>query len=173
MSAKLLLGLVVLAVLLPAVLAAMATTTRKASASRPESFTLYPIGKVDKRGAVQTIEIDRKYEDALLGLEDFSHVWVFWWFDRNDTPSKRRTLAVHPRGDRTNPLTGVFATRSPARPNLVALTLCKVLSVDGNKIRVADIDAFDQTPVIDLKPYIPAIDRAENVKLPSWIRRRD
>lgn len=128
-----------------------------------------PIGRVHKNDASAWIEIEPQFEDALKGLEDFSHVWVFWWFDRNDSPGNRRILKVHPRGDTRNPLTGVFATRAPVRPNLVALTLCRIESVDGNQIKVAGIDAFDGTPVVDLKPYIPALDRPDDVRVPDWI----
>jgi 7,8-dihydropterin-6-yl-methyl-4-(beta-D-ribofuranosyl)aminobenzene 5'-phosphate synthase len=117
------------------------------------------------------IEVDRRFEDALTGLEDFSHVWVFWWFDRNDTPGNRRILQVHPRGDTRNPVTGVFATRAPVRPNLSALTLCQMTSVEQNRIQIARIDAFDGTPVVDLKPYLPALDRPEDVKVPDWVNR--
>ncbi len=132
-------------------------------------FTMEPIGWVRINDGTTWIELDRRVEDGLMGLEDFSHVWVFWWFDRNDTPSNRRILQVHPRGDGRNPLTGVFATRAPVRPNLIALTLCQVTSVDGNRIRVVGMDAFDGTPVVDLKPYIPALDRPDGVRVPDWL----
>ena len=135
------------------------------------SFTIDPVGKVSKRGSATTIEIDRKYEEALLGLDEFSHVWVLWWFDRSDTPNQRQILRVHPRGDAANPLTGVFATRSPVRPNLVALSLCKIRSVEGRTVHLDDIDAFDKTPVIDLKPYLPGCDCAEGVELPAWVKK--
>jgi len=150
-----------------------AVTTTDSSTSRPsvKRFTMKPVGWVHRSDASVWIEIDRQFEDALMGLEDFSHVWVFWWLDRNDTPSNRRILQVHPRGDARNRRTGVFATRSPVRPNLIALTLCQVISVDGNRIKIAKIDAFDGTPVIDLKPYLPAQDRPENVRLPGWVHR--
>jgi tRNA-Thr(GGU) m(6)t(6)A37 methyltransferase TsaA len=142
-------------------------------ASRPvaEKLIMEPIGTIHKKSNDTWIEVDRRFEDGLLGLDDFSHVWVFWWFDRNDTPGKRRILQVHPRGNSRNPLTGVFATRAPVRPNLVALTLCRVRSVERNKVRVAGIDAFDGTPVIDLKPYIPSIDDADDVTLPRWLEK--
>jgi tRNA-Thr(GGU) m(6)t(6)A37 methyltransferase TsaA len=94
---------------------------------------------------------------------------VIWWFDRNDNPEKRAVLRVHPRGDPKNPLTGVFATRSPARPNLIALTLCRIRSIRGNTVFVESIDAFDNTPVLDLKPYIPGSDGVERALVPSWI----
>ncbi|MGQ9574824.1 MAG: TrmO family methyltransferase domain-containing protein [Thermoguttaceae bacterium] len=85
-------------------------------------------------------------------MEKLSQIWVLYWFDRNDTPQKRSILQVHPRGDPNNPLTGVFATRSPVRPNLIALSRCKVLSVRENVIEIDEIDAFPDTPVLDLKP---------------------
>ena len=148
------------------------TTSAKRSGSEGSamSFNMYPIGKVLKSGSSCAIEVDPKYQDGLLGLKDFSHVWVFWWFDRNDTPEKRSTLRVHPRGNRKNPLTGVFATRSPARPNLIGLTLCKIRSVDGNIVRIDKIDAFDKTPVVDLKPYIPGYDGNGKGTVPQWIK---
>jgi tRNA-Thr(GGU) m(6)t(6)A37 methyltransferase TsaA len=108
------------------------------------------------------IVLDKKYERGLLGLDGFSHAYVFWWFDRNDTPEKRAVLQVHPMGNRDNPLTGVFATRSPVRPNLVALTLCKIVAVEESVVEVEKIDAFDNTPVIYIKPYLPGYDTADD-----------
>jgi tRNA-Thr(GGU) m(6)t(6)A37 methyltransferase TsaA len=114
--------------------------------------------------------LDKKFQDGLLGLDQWSHVQVLWWFDRNDTPQKRSILRVHPRGDLKNPLTGGFATRAPVRPNLIALSLCKVLAVKGNVIEVEKIDALEGTPVLDIKPYAPGIDSASGVKVPEWAR---
>ncbi len=74
-----------------------------------------------------------------------------YWFDRNDTPEKRSILQVHPQGDKKNPKRGVFATHSPVRPNLIAMTRCKIISVKGNVIEIESIDAFADTPVLDLK----------------------
>jgi tRNA (Thr-GGU) A37 N-methylase len=72
---------------------------------------------------------------------------------RRTTIKRRRSiLQVHPRGDSENPLGGVFATRAPFRPNLIALSRCRVLAVDGNVILIDDIDAFPDTPVLDIKP---------------------
>jgi len=108
----------------------------------------------------------------LLGLDGFSHVYVFWWFDKNDTPEKRSILQVHPRGNPKNPLTGVFATRSPVRPNLIALTLCKVVSVKENVVEVEKIDAFPGTAVLDIKPFIPGYDSVPDARVPDWLQRR-
>ena len=95
--------------------------------------------------------LDRKYEAGLHRLDRLSHIWVLWWFDRNDTPEKRAILQVHPQGNPENPLTGVFATHSPVRPNLIAMTRCKVLAVRDNVIEIESIDAFPGTPVLDIK----------------------
>jgi tRNA-Thr(GGU) m(6)t(6)A37 methyltransferase TsaA len=116
-----------------------------------ESFTLHPIGTVERRGGRTLIVLNERYTPGLMGLEDFSHVTVLYWFDRNDTPEKRATLHVHPFGDPANPLRGVFSTRAPVRPNLIAISRCRILSVKDNVVEVDGIDAFDGSPVLDLK----------------------
>jgi len=132
-----------------------------------QEYMLRPIGKVSKVDGKSLLILNKDVESGLLGLDDFSHVLVFWWFDKNDTPQKRRILQVHPRGDRENPLTGVFACRSPVRPNLLALTTCKIISIKDNIVEIEDIDAFDGTPVLDLKGYIPALDSVKDAKAPA------
>jgi tRNA-Thr(GGU) m(6)t(6)A37 methyltransferase TsaA len=134
-------------------------------------FTIQPIGHVRKAKGRSTIELKKEYQPGLLGLDGFSHVYVFWWFDRNDTPEKRSILQVHPRGDRGNPLTGVFATRAPVRPNLIALTLCKIVEVKENVVQIDQIDAFAGTPVLDMKPFIPGYDTAPKGKVPRWLKK--
>jgi tRNA-Thr(GGU) m(6)t(6)A37 methyltransferase TsaA len=116
------------------------------------TYTMSPIGWVRKNDGRTFIEIDRRYQPALLGVENLTSIWVLWWFDRNDSPEKRAILQVHPRGDPLRRLRGVFATRSPLRPNLIALSGAKVLAVRGNVIEIDDIDAFADTPVLDIKP---------------------
>jgi len=133
-------------------------------------FKVYPVGTVEKTKGSTSIRILDKYVPALKGLEGWSHVNVLYWFDRNDTPAKRSILQVHPRGNKENPLTGVFACRSPVRPNLIALTVCKILAVEGNVVKVDTIDAFDKTPVLDLKPAL-ASDAPQDAKGPSWLGR--
>ena len=114
-------------------------------------FAVYPIGKVVKENGRSLIMLEKQYQAGLKGLENHSYVTVVYWFDRNDTPEKRSILEVHPRADRTNPLTGVFATHSPFRPNLIGISRCDIISVKENVIEVRDIDAFDDSPVLDLK----------------------
>lgn len=131
-------------------------------------FKVHPIGHVKKANDRMLIVLDKKYQDGLLGLDQWSHVQVIWWFDQNDTPQKRSILQVHPRGNPQNPLTGVFACRAPVRPNLIGLSLCKVLAVKDNVVEVEAIDAFEGTPVLDLKPFAPGQDSASGVKVPKW-----
>ena len=135
-------------------------------------FKVRPIGHIKKADDRTRIVLDKQYQPGLLGLEGFSHVLVFWWFDKNDTPEGRAVLQVHPRGNPQNPLTGVFATRSPRRPNLIALTLCKVLAVKDNVVEIDKTDAFDGTPVLDIKPFLPGYDTAEDAKVPEWARSK-
>ena len=127
----------------------------------PQSYTLYPIGQVKKEAGRTRIVLDKKYQPGLLGLDRFSHIQVLYWFDRNDTPEERSILQVHPRGNKSNPLSGVFATRAPVRPNLIALSLCTIVSIRENIIEIDQIDAFPGTPVLDIKPYIPDIDSVD------------
>lgn len=115
-------------------------------------FTMGPVGWVRKAGGKTYIEIDKRFQPALMGVEELKSIWVVYWFDRNDTPEKRTVLQVHPHGNPDNPLRGVFATRSPLRPNLIALSQVGIVSVKGNMIEIDGIDAFADTPVLDLKP---------------------
>jgi tRNA-Thr(GGU) m(6)t(6)A37 methyltransferase TsaA len=149
----------------------LASVVPSDGAKEEEFFRVYAIGLVHKSDGRTFIEMHKKYEEGLLGLDGFSHVQVFWWFSKNDIPQKRAILRVYPRGDPANPLTGVFATRAPVRPNLIALTTCKILSVEGRRVYLDSIDAFDGTPVIDLKPYVPGLDQVKQPRVPDWARR--
>ena len=116
-----------------------------------KTFTLHPIGTVVKTDSKTTLVHYKRYEPGLLRFEKLSHVTVVYWFDRNDTPEKRAILQVHPRSNKKNPLTGVFSTHSPVRPNLIAISRCKIISVKGIVIEIEDIDAFHGSPILDLK----------------------
>ncbi|RNM11151.1 tRNA (N6-threonylcarbamoyladenosine(37)-N6)-methyltransferase TrmO [Nocardioides pocheonensis] len=96
--------------------------------------------------------IDERYLAALDGLTAGDQVVVLTWLDRAD----RDTLVVHPRGDLTRPPTGVFATRSPDRPNPIGLHDVEVLAVVGPRVHVRHLEAIDGTPVLDLKPVLTA-----------------
>ena len=130
---------------------------------------IYPVGVVRVVDGAVCIEIFDEYRDAMLGLEGFSHIHVLFWFHENDTAELRRTLQVHPRKDPSNPLTGVFATHSPKRPNLIGLTRCRILGIEGNRITIDAIDARDGSPVIDIKCFIPDAQPLAEVRLPKWV----
>ena len=119
--------------------------------STKNTFTLYQIGEIIKENDKTFIVLDKKYIDGMMGMEKFSELTVLYWFDQNDTPEKRSILQVHPRGDDENPMRGVFTTHAPVRPNLIAITRCKILSIKGNIIEIDDIDALNHSPVIDIK----------------------
>jgi tRNA-Thr(GGU) m(6)t(6)A37 methyltransferase TsaA len=96
------------------------------------------------------IAFDPAVAGALDGLQAGQRVIVFTWFHRSD----RAVLQVHPRSDPANPLTGVFATRSPDRPNPIGMHPVEILAIEGTRVRVSDLEAIDGTPVIDLKPEL-------------------
>lgn len=135
------------------------------------SYRLAPIGRVEVKEGTAAVRLFDEFADGLLGLDQWSHVQVLYWFDKNDTPANRKVLRVHPRGNRENPLTGVFACRSPFRPNLIALTVCRIVAVEAARVRLEAIDAYDGTPVLDLKPFTPADAPSQGVKVPDWARR--
>jgi len=116
------------------------------------AYEVRPVGWVRKANDRTIIEIDKQYQATLLGVDKLDEIWVLYWFDRNDTPEQRAILQVHPRRNPENPLRGVFATRAPVRPNLIALSRCRVISVQDNIIEIDYIDAFPDTPVLDIKP---------------------
>jgi len=126
---------------------------------------------VTKQGAGTRLEIHPEFASALKGLQDFSHLWILYWFHENDTPAQRRILQVYPRRNPANPLTGVFACRSPERPNLIGFTACRLLRIEGNVVEVAGLDAWDGTPILDLKPYIPTADAVPEAATPEWLKR--
>ncbi len=136
------------------------------------SYTVSPIGWVEKADGPVRLHILEEYAPALKGIEGFSHVVVLWWFHENDTPEGRNTLQVRPRRNPDNPLTGIFACRAPCRPNLIALDVCRILAVRGTVVDVDKTHAWDGTPILDLKPYIPNMDdpaEAAEVRLPDWL----
>ena len=130
---------------------------------------VYPIGRIRKDGTAVYIDIDPALRDGLLGLEGFSHIIVCYWFHENDNPDQRNVLRVHPRKDAANPLTGVFATHSPARPNLIGMTTCRVISITNTIIRIDEIDARDGSPVLDIKCYIPDKLDPSEITVPEWV----
>jgi len=116
---------------------------------------------------VSDIVVNSSLTEALDGLEGFSHIVVLYWM--HQAPGGKPPTKVHPMGKQELPLVGLFATRSPRRPNPIGVTTVRLLKRQGNVLNVQGIDAIDGTPVIDIKPYISGFDSAANVKVPSWL----
>jgi len=143
------------------------------SNSTPEhpGFTLVPIGTVRQpEGDFCRLEILPPYRAGLKQLAHFSHVIALWWADHADNPSDRAVLTVEP-DYAPGKLTGVFACRSPLRPNPIAITTTPILDVDeaNGIVTVAYMDAIDGTPLVDLKAYFPTSDRPREVQIPDWL----
>lgn len=128
------------------------------------------VGKeVKDRSNVSKIVLHKDLTEALDGIEDFSHLFVIFWMHKI-SKEDRRAMKVHPRGRRDLPLLGVFATRTPYRPNPIGLTLVELLEVEDNVVTVRGLDAFDGTPVLDIKPF-DYWDMVEEARVPRWWRR--
>jgi tRNA-Thr(GGU) m(6)t(6)A37 methyltransferase TsaA len=121
----------------------------------------------DFQGVDSEIEMLEELAPALDGIEGFSHILVLYWMHRLESLSG--PLKVHPAGLKDLPLVGLFATRSPRRPNPIGLTMVPLLSRQGNRLRVANLDALDGSPVIDIKPYFPS--DPTDLRLPEWAGR--
>lgn len=106
---------------------------------------------------------------ALLGLADYSHIYVLFWLHRIPPHLRGTRLQLHPRDRQDLPLQGLFATRTQLRPNPLGLTVVRLLSVRANVLRVLGLDAIDGTPVLDLKPYIPYYDAVAGARQPRWM----
>jgi tRNA-Thr(GGU) m(6)t(6)A37 methyltransferase TsaA len=132
------------------------------------TFQIHPIGLIHNKNDDVRLEIYPEYQDGLLGIEQFSHILVIYWLHENDRPEERGILQVHPRHNKSNPLTGVFATHAPVRPNLIALTRCRLLEVIGNILKIDQIDAYDGSPVIDIKAFFPDEEPLHDCRFPDW-----
>jgi tRNA-Thr(GGU) m(6)t(6)A37 methyltransferase TsaA len=131
-----------------------------------ERLELHPIGTVsspladpaeapcqgDEGAPRTTLVIDPRFLAALEGVEVGQELLVLTWLHR----AGREVLRVHPRGDASRPAQGVFATRSPARPNPIGLHRVRVVGIDGARLRLDGLEAVDGTPVLDLKPVLSA-----------------
>ena len=143
-------------------------------------MTLKPIGtvrnEIEQPGRrewaeiVSEIVIDSRLTEALDGLEDFSHIIVLYWF--HGITEAEMPLKVHPMRRPELPLTGLFATRAPNRPNRLGKATVKLLQRRGNILRVKGLDALNGTPVLDIKPYLPGYDSVADARVPSWTSNR-
>ena len=114
------------------------------------------------------ILIKEEYLDCLDGIDDFSHLVIFFWTHK--VPENARQLKkVHPAGLKKMPIKGIFATRSPVRPNPICKTTVKLIELKNNTLVVEGLDAIDNTPVIDIKPHLPFYDSPIGVQLADWM----
>ncbi|HPI99108.1 MAG TPA: tRNA (N6-threonylcarbamoyladenosine(37)-N6)-methyltransferase TrmO [Synergistales bacterium] len=123
-------------------------------------WTIQPVGIVRSsvtvpvdpdlfRGKESRIEVDPVYSEAMDGLEEEEYILVVFRFHL----SEECPMKVHPRGDLSRPLRGVFATCSPARPNFIGVSKCELLKIEGSIITVRGLDAINGSPVLDIKPF--------------------
>ena len=133
------------------------------------AFQLESIGVVHVDENRYTIQLDRKFAPGLKNLDGFSHLQVVWWAHVTDSSQKRNRLVLEKLFKRGPDQMGVFATRSPFRPNPILISTIKVQRIDFDKgiISTPFIDAEDKTPVLDIKPYF-SMQRVKHCQNPAW-----
>jgi tRNA-Thr(GGU) m(6)t(6)A37 methyltransferase TsaA len=140
-----------------------------------QKIVLKPVGfvrteaigdEVKDKTRISQIVLRDELAEALEGIGDFSHLFVLFWLNEI-SDEQRKTLKVHPRSRKDLPLLGIFATRTMLRPNPIGLTLVELVKVEGNVLTVRGLDAFDGTPVLDVKPF-DAWDKAKDARVPAW-----
>lgn len=146
--------------------------------TRQESINLVPIGRVSSgieypsdvkwENITSKVVIAPQLVEALDGIDGFSHVLIIFYLHKVDE-DRRSLLKVHPENREELPLVGVFATRSPSRPNPIGVTVVKLLERQENVLKVLGLDAYDGTPVLDIKPYLRRGDLIEEATMPDWL----
>jgi tRNA-Thr(GGU) m(6)t(6)A37 methyltransferase TsaA len=130
--------------------------------SAPEGTPIQPGGAA---AAKATVEVYSEYVDGLADLNGFSHVYLIYHFHL----ARPFALKVKPFLDDSS--RGLFATRAPARPNPIGLSVVALRGIDTNKLHVRGIDVLDQTPLLDIKPYVPDFDARETAKI-GWLEKK-
>ncbi len=120
------------------------------------------------KDVISRIHIRAPYAEALRGLDEFSHIMVLCWFDRVTEEDRISRSTVHPMGKKHIPKVGVFATHSPVRPNPIATTVCRLLQMEKTTLTVRGLDAYDGTPVVDIKSWTP-VSLPKDTQHPAWI----
>ena len=134
-----------------------------------QTYTVNPIGTIRVRNGQFTICINNENREALKELDEFSHIQVFWWGHLFDKPEYRKTNTAEKPYQKAPDEIGIFATRSPVRPNPILVTTVPVISIDHQKgeIMIAYIDAEDESPLLDIKAYHPS-ERVRECRVPRW-----
>lgn len=135
-----------------------------------KTFNANSIGTIHSSEEGTLIQIDPPYIPALKALDGFSHINVVWWFSECDSEEARSVLEAPQPYKHSPNVMGIFSTRSPIRPNPIALTVSEVLHIDyqNGTVQIAYTDANDGSPVLDIKPYTPSLDRVESPQVPDW-----
>ncbi|WDP91983.1 MAG: tRNA (N6-threonylcarbamoyladenosine(37)-N6)-methyltransferase TrmO [Desulfobacter sp.] len=119
---------------------------------------------------VSRIEIRPELSGILDGIRDYSHLVILYWAHR--VPEASRSITrVHPMGRKENPEVGIFGTGSPVRPNPILTTVVKLVDREENTLSVTGLDAVDQSPVLDIKPYVRAFYPEGETRIPDWMAR--
>ena len=118
---------------------------------------------------VAQIVLDERWLPALQGIEEFSHLIVLFWLDR--IPTRRIALQTHPENREDLPQVGIFATRTPYRPNPIGLQVVELVRREGNVLTIRGIDALNNTPVLDIKPYLGRGDCVNETRIPVWLEK--
>lgn len=117
------------------------------------------IGVVSKDGEQEAqIRISSEFCAGLKNIAAYSHLFILYWMNLRDTENERKTLLVHPKGRKSRVKIGVFACRSPSRPNPIGLCVTQLLGVDDCVLTVRGLDAFEGSPIVDIKPYVSRLD---------------
>ncbi len=128
-------------------------------------------GRDDAWGSVVSeVRLDERFAAGLAGLEEFSHALIIFWMHQA-TFKAETDLQRRPRGRADMPELGIFAQRAKHRPNPIAVTAVEIVERRGATLMVRGLDAIDETPVLDIKPYFPIFDSIENPKVPEWVNR--
>jgi tRNA-Thr(GGU) m(6)t(6)A37 methyltransferase TsaA len=130
------------------------------------------IGVVESASKTEAkVRIFSEFCAGLEGVEDFSNIILLYWFHLRDKEEERRTLQVIPRRHPGAPQVGVFASRSPSRPNPIGLCVVELTKIENCILFVKGLDADESSPVIDIKPYIPRADSISDARVPEWTSR--
>jgi tRNA-Thr(GGU) m(6)t(6)A37 methyltransferase TsaA len=128
------------------------------------------IGIVESAGKEEAkVRISPEFCDALKGIDGFSHIIILYWIHLRDNEKERSVLQVVPRGRANGVKVGVFACRSPSRPNPIGLCVVKLMKVEDCRLTVKGLDAFEGSPIIDIKPYIQKRDAVPKAYTPECI----
>ena len=129
------------------------------------------IGVVESSGELSRVLIFPQFCVGLQGLDNFSHIVILYWIHLRDNEKERSTLQVVPRRHPGAPQVGVFASRSPSRPNPIGLCVVELTKMEDCTLFVKGLDAFEGSPIIDIKPYIPRADSIPKARVPEWTSR--